>query len=162
MDDADLHFIDLALAQAELAREADEVPIGAVVVCDGRVVGVGANAKERTHDPTAHAEILALRGAAAHLSRWRLSGCSLYVTLEPCPMCVGAMVMARIDRLVYSCADAKAGAVESLYRLADDPRLNHRIEVRSGLRAAEAAAMLRDFFRSRRSLTKPNQHEPES
>ena len=149
--DADRRFMELALEQARLARDADEVPVGAVVVCDGAVVGCGANAKEASRDPTAHAEVLALRAAAESLARWRLTGCGLYVTLEPCPMCVGAMVSARIDRLVYGCPDPKAGAAESLYRLADDPRLNHRMVVEGGLLGDEAAELLKAFFRQKRS-----------
>jgi len=151
MDDMDHRFMQLALQQAYAARDADEVPVGAVVVCDGAVVGAGANAKEASRDPTAHAEVLALRAAAKALSRWRLTGCSLFVTLEPCPMCVGAMVSARIDRLVYGCPDPKAGAAESLYRLADDPRLNHRMRVEGGLLGDEAAALLKEFFRLKRA-----------
>ncbi len=151
MDETDRHLMGLALEQARLALETDEVPVGAVVVCDGRVVGEGANAKEGSLDPTAHAEILALRRAAAGLGRWRLGGCSLYVTLEPCPMCVGAMVSARIDRLVFGCSDPKAGAAGTLYQMADDPRLNHRIRVQGGVREEEAAGMLRSFFRQKRT-----------
>jgi len=151
LDDADRRFMELALEQARKARAADEVPVGAVVVCDGSVVGAGANAKEASRDPTAHAEVLALRAAASSLSRWRLAGCSLYVTLEPCPMCVGAMLSARIDRLVYGCRDPKAGAAESLFRLADDARLNHRMRVEGGLLQEEAAELLRAFFRQKRS-----------
>jgi tRNA(adenine34) deaminase len=151
MDVDDRRFMELALAQAHNAWDEDEVPVGAIVVFDGEVVGAGANAKERSLDPTAHAEILALRQAAAQLRRWRLIGCSLYVTLEPCAMCVGAMISARIDRLVFGCPDPKAGAAESLYRLADDTRLNHRMEVVGGIGAEEAAAMLKAFFREKRS-----------
>ncbi len=151
MDETDRHFMDLALEQARLACEADEVPVGAVVVHDGKVVGEGANATQGSLDPTAHAEILALRRAAAGLGRWRLFGCDLYATLEPCPMCVGAMVLARIDRLVFGCSDPKAGAAGSLYQLADDPRLNHRMRVLGGVRADEAAEMLRSFFRQKRT-----------
>jgi len=141
-----------ALEQGRLAYELGEVPVGAVVVCDGAVVGAGANARESRRDPTAHAEMLALRRAAARLGRWRLKGCTLYVTLEPCPMCAGAMVAARIDRLVFGCSDPKAGAIESLYQLAADPRLNHRFAVTGGVCADEAAAMLRSFFQQRRAM----------
>jgi tRNA(adenine34) deaminase len=152
MQPSDGQGMGQALEQARLAYELDEVPVGAVVVCDGAVVGAGANAREGRRDPTAHAEMLALRRAAARLGRWRLTGCTLYVTLEPCPMCAGAMVAARIDRLVFGCSDPKAGAIESLYRLAADPRLNHRFAVTGGVRADEAAALLRSFFRQRRAM----------
>jgi tRNA(adenine34) deaminase len=154
MPEQDRQHMTLALQQAVLAMQADEVPVGAVVVANGQVVGTGANAKEKSLDPTAHAEILALRQAATKLGRWRLSGCCLFVSLEPCPMCVGAMVSARIDRLVFGCADPKAGAAETLYRLADDPRLNHRMIVQGGLMAEEAAELLRSFFRQKRRSLK--------
>ena len=139
-----------ALAQARLAGEEGEVPIGAVVVCEDRIVGRGRNARERLHDPTAHAEILALQEASRTLSRWRLAGCTLYATLEPCPMCAGALVNARLDRLVYAVSDPKAGATGSLFDLARDPRLNHRLVVEHGALAEECGALLRDFFRQRR------------
>ena len=133
----------------EVAREAvplGEVPVGALVVCGGRVVGRAHNRRETANDPTAHAEILALRAAAQRLGSWRLVDCTLYATLEPCPMCVGAAVNARIRRLVYGCTDPKAGAVDTLYRIAEDPRLNHRIEVTAEVLAEEAAGLLRSFF----------------
>src|SRR5574340_1588491 len=128
----DSRYMELALEHARHAAEAGEVPIGAVIVCDGEVVGVGRNARESAADPTAHAELLAIREAAERLGRWRLSGCTLYVTLEPCPMCAGAMVNARIDRLVYGASDPKAGATGTLFDLSADPRLNHRFEVTAG------------------------------
>ena len=140
----------LALAQARLAAGEGEVPIGAVVVCDGRVVARGRTARERLGDPTAHAEVVALRAAARALGRWRLTGCTLYVTLEPCFMCAGALVNARIDRLVFAVPDPKAGAVGSLADVARDPRLNHRLEVSSGALAVECGELLRSFFRERR------------
>ena len=140
----------MALAEAREAAAEDEVPVGAVAVFDGKVVGVGRNARERTADPLAHAEMLALAGAARTLGRWRLSGVTLYVTLEPCAMCAGAIVNARVDRLVYGAKDPKAGAVESLYEICTDPRLNHRLEVRGGVLAEEAGGILRDFFRKKR------------
>src|SRR4051812_45562789 len=120
-----------ALVLAREASDADEVPIGAVVVHlpSGRIIGRGANRRERDHDPTAHAEILAMREAGGALGHWRLLDCALYVTLEPCPMCAGALVNARIPRLVYGCDDPKAGAVRTLYQLCEDERLNHRLEV---------------------------------
>jgi tRNA(adenine34) deaminase len=140
-----------ALALAREAAGRGEVPVGAVAVCDGRVVGRGANAREGARDPTAHAELLALQDAARTLGRWRLTGVTLYVTLEPCAMCAGAMVLARIDRLVYAASDPKAGAVGSLLDLSCDPRLNHRFPVERGLLADEAGELLRAFFRSRRN-----------
>src|SRR5512138_1573587 len=139
-----------ALALARDAGARGEVPVGAVAVLDGRIVGRGANARESAHDPTAHAELLAIQEAARTLGRWRLTGVTLYVTLEPCAMCAGAMVLARIDRLVYAASDPKAGAVGSLMDLSADPRLNHRFEVERGLLADEAGDLLRAFFRARR------------
>ena len=139
-----------ALAEARLAAAEGEVPIGAVVVCAGRLVGRGRNARERLHDPTAHAEILALQEAARALGRWRLTGATIYATLEPCPMCAGALVNARIDRLVYAVPDPKAGAAGSLFDVPRDPRLNHRVEVATGVLAAECSAVLKEFFRARR------------
>ncbi len=148
--DQDRIFMQLALDEAQKAFAEEEVPVGAVVVCDGKPIAWGRNQKERLHDPRAHAEMLAIGQAAASLERWRLLGCSVYVTLEPCPMCLGAMLSARIDRLVFGCPDPKAGAAGSLFNLSDDPRLNHRIEVESGVMADEAAQLLRDFFAQRR------------
>jgi len=139
-----------ALAEARLAAAEGEVPIGAVVVCEGRIVGRGRNARERLRDPTAHAEILALQEAARTLGRWRLTGAAIYATLEPCPMCAGALVNARIDRLVYAVPDPKAGAAGTLFDLPRDPRLNHRVEVTSGVLAEECGALLKEFFRARR------------
>ncbi len=139
-----------ALALARDAAARGEVPVGAVVVCDGRVVGRGANARESARDPTAHAELLALQDAARALGRWRLTGATLVVTLEPCAMCAGAMVLARIDRLVFGANDPKAGAVGSLMDLSSDLRLNHRFPVERGVLADEAGELLRAFFRSRR------------
>jgi tRNA(adenine34) deaminase len=146
----DQRFMDIALEEAKQAFEEDEVPVGAAVVFEGRVVGRGRNAKESSGDPTAHAEVLAIRQAAKALGRWRLSGCTLYVTLEPCPMCVGAMISARLDRLVFGCTDDKAGAAVTLYDLARDTRMNHQLEVASGVMADEAARLLKDFFRKKR------------
>ncbi len=140
-----------ALALARAAGEAGEVPVGAVALCDGAVVGRGANRREAARDPTAHAELLALQEAARTLKRWRLSGVTLVVTLEPCAMCAGAMVLARIDRLVYGASDPKAGAVGSLMDLSQDARLNHRFAVERGLRADACGALLTAFFRGRRS-----------
>jgi len=140
-----------ALALAREAGVRGEVPVGAVAVHDGVIVGRGANAREGVADPTAHAELVAIREAARRLGRWRLSGVTLYVTLEPCAMCAGAMVLARIDRLVYAAGDPKAGAVGSLMDLSADPRLNHRFPVTRGVLADEAGELLRAFFRARRS-----------
>jgi tRNA(adenine34) deaminase len=140
-----------ALAEAALALDTGDVPVGALVLDrDGAVIGRGHNAREATGDPTAHAEQLAIRQAAAALGRWRLSGCTLVVTLEPCTMCAGALVLARIDRLVYGPADEKAGAVESLWDVVRDRRLNHRPEVVGGVLAAECARLLTTFFDGRR------------
>jgi tRNA(adenine34) deaminase len=139
-----------ALAEARRAASEGEVPIGAVVVCEGQIVGRGRNARERLHDPTAHAEVLALRQASQALRRWRLTGTTVYATLEPCPMCAGALVNARVDRLVYAVPDPKAGAVGTLFDIARDPRLNHRIEVTSGVLAVECGDLLRGFFRGKR------------
>ena len=135
-----------ALAEAETAAALGEVPIGAVVVHDGRVVGRGGNRRELLRDPTAHAEMLALREAARHLGGWRLLDCTLYVTLEPCPMCAGAMLLARVPRLVYGAADPKAGAAGSVVELLRDPRLSHVVEVTAGVCAEECGDLLRRFF----------------
>ena len=139
-----------ALDEARAALEHHDVPIGAVVVVDGRIVAARHNERERAADPTAHAEVLALRDAAAALGRWRLDDATLVVTLEPCAMCAGAMVNARLARVVYGAADPKAGAVGSLYNLAADPRLNHEVPWASGVREAECAELLRAFFADRR------------
>jgi len=142
--------MDEALRLAREAGLVGEVPVGAVALHEGQVVGRGRNAREAARDPTAHAELLAIQEAARALGRWRLSGVSLVVTLEPCAMCAGAMVLARIDRLVYAAQDPKAGAAGSLQDLCNDLRLNHRIPVERGLKAAEASALLKEFFRARR------------
>ena len=139
-----------ALLEARAAAGEGEVPIGAVVVADGRIVGRGRNAREARNDPTAHAEVLALQEAARSLGRWRLPGATVYATLEPCPMCAGALVNARVDRLVYAVSDPKAGAAGSLFDIVRDARLNHRVEVTTGVLAAECGALLTEFFRSRR------------
>ena len=148
----DVEYMRLALQQARLAESSGEVPVGAVVVVDGpaRVIAKGYNRPIRKHDPTAHAEIVALRAAARRCGNYRLTGATLYVTTEPCAMCAGALVQARIARLVYGCADPKAGAVQSLFRIADDARLNHRIEITPGVLEEECAALLRHFFAARR------------
>jgi tRNA(adenine34) deaminase len=140
----------LALMEARRAIEHDDVPVGAVAVCGGKVVGRAHNQRELLRDPTAHAEMLVLTQAAAALGSWRLAGVTLYVTLEPCTMCAGAMVLARIERLVYGARDPKAGAVESLYRVLADERLNHRVPSTGGVLAEECAEPLVEFFRKRR------------
>jgi tRNA(adenine34) deaminase len=139
-----------ALRLARQAGERGEVPVGAVALFEGRIVGRGANARESASDPTAHAELAAIQEAARALGRWRLGGVTLVATLEPCAMCAGAMVLARIDRLVYGASDPKAGAVGSLMDLSGDPRLNHRFQVERGLMAEECGAILKEFFRTRR------------
>lgn len=139
-----------ALAEARRGAREDEVPVGAVIVADGRVVARAHNRPIRLHDPSAHAEILALRRAARKLGNYRLPGCSLYVTIEPCAMCAGAMVQARLARVVYGARDPKAGAAGSALRVLNHPRLNHRVELAHGVLAAECAEVLRDFFRRRR------------
>ena|ERR1700690_3274150 len=142
----ELAFMHRALAAANEAGGRGEVPVGAVVVLGGAIVAVAHNERETGSDPTAHAEILALRRAAAALGSWRLCDADLFVTMEPCPMCAGALVNARIRRLYFGCDDPKAGAVRTLYNLVDDPRLNHRVEVVPGVLAAEGGALLRAFF----------------
>ncbi len=146
----DLGFMRLALAEAERALATDDVPIGAVAVYAGRVIGAGCNQREADHAPTAHAEMLAIQQAARHLGRWRLDGVTLYCTLEPCCMCAGAMVLARLPRRVYAAIDAKAVAAGSIVDVLRHPRLNHRVDVQGGLLAEEAGALLRAFFDARR------------
>ena len=145
-----LDAMELALAQARLAELHDDVPVGAVVLRHGEVIAARHNERELGGDPTAHAEVLALRDAAAVVGHWRLHDCTLVVTLEPCAMCAGALVNARIGRLVYGADDPKAGAVRSLFTIADDSRLNHRARVEHGVLAAESSAMLQAFFAARR------------
>jgi tRNA(adenine34) deaminase len=142
----ELGFMRRALAAAEEAAGRGEVPVGAVVVRGDQILAVAHNERETANDPTAHAEVVALRRAAAALGSWRLTGADLYVTMEPCPMCAGALVNARIRRLYFGCDDPKAGAVRTLYTLLDDKRLNHRVEVVPGLLGAEGSALLRTFF----------------
>jgi tRNA(adenine34) deaminase len=144
----------LALGQASLTLASGDVPVGAVVVdSSGDVIGTGFNAREATGDPTAHAEILALRSAASSVGGWRLAGCTLVVTLEPCTMCAGALVLARVDRVVFGAVDPKAGAVGSLWDVVRDRRLNHRPEVRGGVLEAECGELLRSFFEGRRGVS---------
>ncbi len=145
-----------AIAQARLAQALDEVPIGCVIVHDptDRIIAAGFNRREIDRDPTAHAEIIALRTAGQNLGDWRLSDCTLVVTLEPCPMCAGAIVNARVPRLVYGCPDPKAGAVRTLFQLCEDSRLNHRVQVTAGVLADECSTLLTDFFKAQRALGK--------
>jgi tRNA(adenine34) deaminase len=143
----DEHYMRRALTEAEAAARAEDVPVGSIVIdADGTVIGSGRNRREVDHDPTAHAEIVALRQAAARLGTWRLHGATLFATLEPCPMCAGALVNARIARVVYGCDDPKAGALRSLFSLGEDPRLNHRFVVTPGVLREDCARLLSQFF----------------
>jgi len=146
----DAAFMSIALQEAFWAFQEGEVPVGAVIIKDEAVLGRAHNLRETTKDPSAHAEILALRAAASASDSWRLSGGTLYVTKEPCIMCSGAIINARISRVVYGCHDTKAGGAESLYRILSDNRLNHQVEVVSGVLEEDCAALLRRFFRERR------------
>lgn len=147
-------WMSRAMDEARLALAHDDVPVGAVVVRDGEVLAAGHNRREADQDPTAHAELLAVRDAAARLGSWRLEGCTLYVTLEPCTMCAGALVLARLPALVYAASDPKAGAAGSLFDLVREPRLNHRIDVVEGVMAAEASELLKAFFSAARARSK--------
>jgi tRNA(adenine34) deaminase len=147
---SDCEAMDAALAEARAAAEAGEVPIGAVVVHEGAIIARGQNSVLRSPDPTAHAEVVAMRAAASVLGNYRLLGCTLYVTLEPCTMCAGAMIHARLDRLVYAAADPKAGACGSVLAVLNHPQLNHQMQVEQGIAADESAELLRSFFRERR------------
>jgi tRNA(adenine34) deaminase len=149
------HWMREALVLAEHAGTQEEVPIAAVIVhhppgAEPTLIATGHNRRETEHDPSAHAEIVAMRVAGRHLGHWRLTDCTIYVTLEPCPMCAGALVQARLPRLVYGCTDPKAGAVDTLFQLCTDPRLNHRLEVVRGILGGESAALLKRFFAARR------------
>ena len=146
----DVHWMRLALAEAEEARSKDEVPVGAVIVLDGRVIGRGHNQVETLNDPTAHAEIIAIGAAGSFLGSWRLEDATMYVTLEPCAMCAGAIVLARLKRLVFGARDPKAGACGSVMKVIDNAYLNHRVVVDSGVLQEEAAALLREFFETKR------------
>lgn len=148
------YFMRMALEEATAARDEDESPVGAVVVLDGRVIGRAHNQRERLCDPTAHAEMIAITQAAATMGSWRLEGATLYVTLEPCPMCAGAILNARIATLVYGAPNPKAGAVRTLYRLLEDPRLNHRCQVVPGVLADQCARLLSEFFEKQREMGK--------
>jgi tRNA(adenine34) deaminase len=148
---SDSWFMQQALAEAARAAELGEVPIGAVIVKDGLVIGRGHNLRETSNDPTTHAEMLAIREAAECTGHWRLLDCTLYVTLEPCVMCMGAIILARIPRLVYGCRDPRAGAVGSIYDFPRDERFNHRVAVTEGVMAPECSALLSGFFRDLRA-----------
>jgi tRNA(adenine34) deaminase len=148
------YYMRLAYQEAEAALAENEVPVGAIVVRDGRVIAAAHNQREQLHDPTAHAEMIAITQAAGSLESWRLDDCTLYVTLEPCPMCAGAILQARVPMVVYGAPDPKAGAVHSLYQLLCDPRLNHRTQAVSGVMNQECGAILTRFFQQQRSLGK--------
>ena len=150
METNDINFMQLALAAAREAGSRDEVPVGAVIVSAGEVVGTGYNCREALRSPLGHAEIVAIQAAASHVGGWRLNQCEIYVTLEPCIMCVGAILQVRMRRLVFGCHDRKAGAVESLYRLCEDQRLNHQLPAIGGVLASDCAAVLGEFFQSLR------------
>ena len=149
----DIYFMKIALEEARKAFDKAETPVGAIVVKDDEIISLSHNLRESLQDPTAHAELLAIRDAAAKLGRWRLTDCTVYVTLEPCAMCSGAMVLARIKRLVYGASDPKAGTVGSLMNLLSHEKLNHRVEVESGILEKECGEMLSAFFSSRRKKT---------
>src|SRR5215475_5839373 len=146
------HFMRMALAEAEAALAENEVPIGAVIVHGERIIAAAHNQREMLRDPTAHAEMIAITQAAEALGDWRLEGCTLYVTLEPCPMCAGAILQARIPEVVYGAADPKAGAVHTLYQLLSDPRLNHNVLTVAGILAEPCGAILTQFFQAQRRL----------
>lgn len=150
----DERFMRQAVNEAIAALDTEDVPVGAVIVHEGRVIGRGRNAREQLNDPTAHAEMIALTAAASELGSWRLSGCTIYVTLEPCVMCAGALVLARIDRLVYGADDPKAGACGSVYNIVEEGRLNHVVQVDRGVLAEDAADLLRAFFAQQRAKGK--------
>ncbi len=146
-----------AISAAAIAEENGDVPIGAVIVYKNQIIAKAYNQRQQLQDPTAHAEIVALTQAAAYKENWHLNGCTMYVTLEPCPMCAGALVLSRMDRLVYGCDDPKAGACKSLYNIVQDDRLNHRLEVTSGVLAEQCSQQLQEFFAKRRIEKKNNQ-----
>jgi tRNA(adenine34) deaminase len=162
MDEYDLNqaedreFMEMALIEAKKAASFGEVPIGAVVVRNGIVVGRGYNLRERAKDPTAHAELVAIKEASKALGGWRLIGCTLYVTLEPCPMCAGAIVQSRVERVVYGVSDPKAGCAGTLMNLLQEERFNHQVEVTSGILAEECSMILKDFFRELRERQRSN------
>ena len=146
----DEFYMGKAIEEAKIAAAVGEIPVGAIVIYQKKAIARAYNLRETLPCATAHAELLAIEKACRALGRWRLTGCTLYVTVEPCPMCAGAIVNSRLDRVVYGCDDPKGGAVRSLFQIVDNPALNHRVEVTAGVRADECAAIMRDFFRSRR------------
>ncbi|MFA5293626.1 MAG: tRNA adenosine(34) deaminase TadA [Phycisphaerae bacterium] len=146
----DQQFMKAAIDQAYVALENGDVPVGAVIVHENQIIAKGRNQRHQLNDPTAHAEIIALTAASEHIGHWRLHNCTIYVTLEPCAMCAGALVLARIDRLVFGCDDPKAGACGSLYNIVQDKRLNHRVEITKGILAEDCSKILQDFFRTKR------------
>jgi len=153
----DEQYMHAAIEEARVAEENGDVPIGAVIVYQEQIIGKAYNQRQQLQDPTAHAEIIALTQAASFMENWHLNGCTMYVTLEPCPMCAGALVLARVDRLVYGCDDPKTGAVKSLYNIVSDERLNHRLEVTSGVMEEQCRQQLQEFFGRRRQENKNNQ-----
>ena len=160
MADQDRFFMQAAIEEAATAEKLKEVPIGAVIVFDRKIIGRGHNLRESSNDPTTHAEIIAIQQAAKKLDSWRLLNCTLYVTLEPCVMCMGAIILARIPYLVFGCRDAKVGAVGSIYNFAEDDRFNHQVEVREGILQKECSTQLSDFFRRLRERNKEkNNHK---
>jgi tRNA(adenine34) deaminase len=150
MENDHRRYMAIALREAEAAFEQGEIPVGAVIVKDGAVIAKAHNQVEMLQDPTAHAEIVAIGAAANHLGSWRLKGCTLYVTLEPCPMCAGGIVLSRIDRIVFGSYDPKMGACSTLYNLVQDERLNHRVEVIAGVMDEESRSLLKEFFAKKR------------
>jgi tRNA(adenine34) deaminase len=157
MKSDDQEFMHLALAAASEASKRKEVPVGAVIVCNGAVIATGYNCREERQSPLAHAEIVAIQAASAALRSWRLEQCDIYVTLEPCVMCVGAILQVRLRRLVFGCLDPKAGAVKTLYRLCEDQRLNHQLPVTGGVLAEESSALLSAFFSRLRAQKRDSQ-----
>jgi tRNA(adenine34) deaminase len=157
-DKKDIQFMRAAIEAARIAQDNGDVPIGAVIVYKNQIIARAYNQREQLADPTAHAEIIALTQAAAAMENWRLNGCTMYVTLEPCPMCAGALVLSRMDRLVYGCDDPKTGACKSLYNIVQDERLNHHLEVTSGVLAKQCSQQLQEFFARRRQKNKNNEN----
>jgi tRNA(adenine34) deaminase len=149
----DRQFMAAALNQADIAGENGDVPVGTVIVYENKIIAKGYNQRHLLGDPTAHAEVIALTTASEHIGNWRLGGCTIYVTLEPCCMCAGACVLARLDRLVFGCDDPKAGACGSLYNIVQDERLNHRVEITKGIMAEDCSKILQDFFRVKRKCS---------
>lgn len=152
-DPLDKKFMAAAIDQANIALENGDVPVGAVIVHQNNIIAKGYNQRHQLNDPTAHAEIIAMTAASEYIGNWRLEGCTIYVTLEPCCMCAGACVLARLDRLVFGCDDPKAGACGSLYNIVQDERLNHRLDITKGVLAEDCTKLLQDFFRKKRNST---------